>query len=68
MRENLFTKHAFKTTRKIKRKTLKALKISGYQNPERKIHVHNNTMTTTQATTLTSIKNRASDQALAQVA
>ena len=32
--KRLFTVHTFKTTRKIKSRTLKALKTSGYQNPE----------------------------------
>ena len=63
-----FTVHTFKTTRKIERRTSRVLKTSGYKNPEKKIHVHYNMMTMTQATTLTSIKNRTSDQALAQVA
>ena len=67
-KETLFTVHMLNIIRKTKRRTLKTLKTPGCQNPERKIHVHNNMTTTTQATTLTSIKNRASDQALAQVA
>ena len=64
-KETLFTVHTFNFTRKTKRRTLEALKTLGYQNPVKKIHVHNK-MTTTQATTLTYIKNRASDQALAR--
>ena len=32
-KRTLFTVHTFKTTRKIKRRTLRVLKTSGYQNP-----------------------------------
>ena len=33
MKETLFTVHTFNITRKTKRRTLKALKTLGYQNP-----------------------------------